>query len=344
MRIYKQLTFTDRLRIEKMLKEKKSKREIADVLRVHFTTIYREIKRGQYEHLNSDYTTELRYSPDIAQKRYEESLRAKGPGLKIGKDHELATFLEEMIADKHYSPDAALGEIKRRGLKFSTTICRVTLYNSIDKGVFLRLTNKDLPRQGEKKEKHREVRAARPPRGESIEKRPNEVNDRSVFGHWEGDSVVGRKGSKKTLFCLTERVTRKELVFHLPDKTAASVVRALDTLEHKFGDLFPRLFKSITFDNGCEFSDCAGIERSSLREGEQRTKAYYCHPYSSYERGSNENQNGMLRRPFPKGTSFDEVTSEQVAAAEDWLNNYPRAMFDYKSSNDLFQECLCTLS
>lgn len=249
-----------------------------------------------------------------------------------------------MIADKHYSPDAALGEIKRRGLKFSTTICRVTLYSYIDKGVFLRLTNKDLPRQGEKKEKHREVRAARPPRGESIEKRPNEVNDRSVFGHWEGDSVVGRKGSKKTLFCLTERVTRKELVFHLPDKTAASVVRALDTLEHKFGDLFPRLFKSITFDNGCEFSDCAGIERSSLREGEQRTKAYYCHPYSSYERGSNENQNGMLRRPFPKGTSFDEVTSEQVAAAEDWLNNYPRAMFDYKSSNDLFQECLCTLS
>ena len=83
MRIYKQLTFTDRLRIEKMLKEKKSKREIADVLRVHFTTVYREIKRGQYEHLNSDYTTELRYSPDIAQKRYEESLRAKGPGLKI---------------------------------------------------------------------------------------------------------------------------------------------------------------------------------------------------------------------------------------------------------------------
>lgn len=343
MRIYKHLTFTDRLRIEKMLKDRMPKREIADVLRVHITTIYREIKRGQYEHLNSDYTKEIRYSPDIAEQRYQESLRAKGPGLKIGKDHELAQHLEHLIADKHYSPGAALGEIKQKGRRFSTTICRVTLYSYIDKGVFLRLTNKDLPRRGEKKDKHQRVRAVRAPRGESIEKRPNEVNERLTFGHWEGDTIVGKRGSKRTLLCFTERFTRKEIIIRLPDKTSASVVKAMDRLERKYAGLFPKIFKSITFDNGSEFSDCEGIERSAIKKGEKRTKVYYCHPYSAYERGSNENQNGIIRRPFPKGTSFDKVTLAQVAEAEDWLNNYPRPLFGYRSANDVFDECLCSI-
>lgn len=343
MRVYKQLTFTDRLRIEKMLKEGISKRKIAEVLRVHFTTIYREIKRGQYEHRNSDYTTEIRYSPDIAEKNYQESLRAKGPGLKIGKDHELARCLEHLIADKHYSPDAALGEIKRKGMKFSTTICRVTLYSYIEKGVFLRVTNKNLPRRGEKKGKYQRVRPARAPRGESIEKRPDEINHRSTFGHWEGDTIVGKRGSKRTLLCFTERMTRKEIIIRLPDKTAASVVKAMDRLERKYGGLFRKVFKTITFDNGSEFADCEGIERSAIRKGEKRTKVYYCHPYSAYERGSNENQNGIIRRPFPKGTSFDKVTLAQVAAVEDWLNDYPRALFGYKSANDMFSECLCSI-
>lgn len=342
MRIFKCLTYTDRLRIEVMLREKMSKQAIADTLRVHVSTIYREIKRGAYEHLNSDYTTEIRYSPDIAQDKIDSAKSGMGADLKIGRDHELANFLENLILNESYSPGAALGEIKRSGIKFQTTICEATLYSYIRKGVFLNLTMSDLPRRGKKKQKHQEVKAKKAPRGESIEKRPENINDRSEFGHWEMDTVVGCKKSKKTLLVMTERKARKEIIIRMPDKTAASTVKALDKLERKFGKAFQYIFKSITVDNGCEFADCTGMERSVLN-GQQRTKVFFCHPYSAYERGSNENQNLLIRRFFPKGTSFDKIALKYIQHVEDWINNYPRGIHGYKSANDLFNEYLLSL-
>lgn len=166
MRIFKCLTYTDRLRIESMLRQKMKKQAIADTLRVHVSTIYREIKRGEYEHLNSDLTTEIRYSPDIAQAAIDEPKSSMGPDLKIGKDHELANFLENLIVNESYSPGAALGEIKRNNLRFQTTICEATLYSYIRKGVFLNLTMEHLPRRGQKKQKHEQVKAKKAPRGE----------------------------------------------------------------------------------------------------------------------------------------------------------------------------------
>lgn len=343
MRIFKCLTYTDRLRIETMLKEKMSKQNIANTLRVHVSTIYREIKRGEYEHLNSDYTTEIRYSADIAQDYIDSSKSGMGADLKIGKDYELANFLENLMLNESFSPGAALGEIKRKNLEFKTTICETTLYSYIRKGVFLTLTMADLPRRGQKKQKHQEVKPKKAPRGESIEKRPEYINDRSEEGHWEMDTVVGRRKSKKTLLAFTERKTRKEIIIRMPDKTAASTVKALDKLERKMGkEKFRQVFKSITVDNGCEFADCKGMERSAL-DGQQRTKVYFCHPYSAYERGSNENQNLIIRRFFPKGTSFDRIPLSYIQRVEDWINNYPREILGYKSSNDLFDEYLLTL-
>ena len=121
----------------------------------------------------------------------------------------------------------------------------------------------------------------------------------------------------------------------MPDK-AASTVKALDKLEQKFGKAFQYIFKTITVDDGCEFADCAGMERSALN-GQQRTKVFFCHPYSAYERGSTENQNLLIRCFVPKGTSFDKVALKSV---EDWINNYPRGIHGYKSANDLFNEYL----
>lgn len=343
MRIFKCLTYTDRLRIEVMLRQKMRKQAIADTLRVHVSTIYREIKHGEYEHLNSDLTTEIRYSPDIAQATIDEPKSSMGPDLKIGKDHELANFLENLIVNESYSPGAALGEIKRSNLHFQTTICEATLYSYIRKGVFLNLTMTHLPRRGQKKQKHEQVKAKKAPRGESIEKRPEEIATREEFGHWEMDTVVGCKKSKKTLLVMTERKTRKELIIRMPDKTTASTVSALDKLEKKYGKKFHLIFKSITVDNGCEFADCAGMERS-IKDGSQRTKLFFCHPYSAYERGSNENQNLLIRRFFPKGTSFDKVALKSIQRVEDWINNYPRKIFDHKSADDLFNECICALT
>ena len=121
--MHKHLTWTDRLKIEKGLKEGLKPLAIAARLHVHNTTIYREIKRGTYTHLNSDLTTEERYSPEIAEQRYRDNLAAKGGSLKIGNDRELAEFIERKIVEEGYSPAAVVGEIKKSGLSFRTEIC-----------------------------------------------------------------------------------------------------------------------------------------------------------------------------------------------------------------------------
>lgn len=115
-RRFKHLSWTDRLKIETMLKDKRHKQEIADEIGVHLKTIYNEIKRGRYIHTNSDLTEEERYSPEMAEAAYREHLAAKGPDLKIGNDHELAQHIEKKIAEDGYSPAAVLGEIKEQGL------------------------------------------------------------------------------------------------------------------------------------------------------------------------------------------------------------------------------------
>ncbi len=107
-------------------------------------------------------------------------------------------------------------------------------------------------------------------------------------------------------------------------------------------ELFARVFLTITVDNGSEFTDYEGIERSALGEG-KRTTVYFCHPYSSYERGSNENQNKMVRRHYPKGYDFTSVTPADIRRLEKWINNYPRGIFDFYSSADLYEACINSL-
>ena len=156
----------------------------------------------------------------------------------------------------------------------------------------------------------------------------------------EMDSVLGKRGkSKNTLLVLTERKTRNEIIFKLPDHTDEAVVAALDRLERKWGaDMFKRVFKTITVDNGSEFADAEGLQRSIINEGEKRTKVYYCHPYSSWERGTNEVTNKMIRRKIPKGTNFDDRTEEEVESIENWINGYPRKIHGYHSAGELFEE------
>lgn len=186
--------------------------------------------------------------------------------------------------------------------------------------------------------------ASRAPAGESIEQRPEEIDEREEFGHWEGDTVYSGKGKRKTtraLLTLTERKTRKEIIIAIPNRKAETVVKALDALERKLGARrFRAIFKSITFDNGTEFAAAEELERFCVNKRLPRTKVYFCHPYSSWERGTNENTNGMIRRRFPKGTNFAAVTNAQIAQAENWINNYPRKILGYKSSEIVFRECL----
>lgn len=342
MRTFKHLSWEKRLQIEALLKAGHTACEIADQLGVHNSTIYREIKRGQYEHLNGDdYTTEMRYSPDIAHEQYRVSLAAKGPPLKIGNDFALADHIERKIVEEHYSPAAVLGEIERTGLKFSVTISTGTVYNYIYNGVFMRVSIEHLPEKGKrKKPKPRHIkRQARAARGESIENRPKEIDDRETFGHWEMDCVEGKQGTKRTLLVLSERAAREQIIIPMKDQTARSVVQALDRIERKTGALFPEIFKTITVDNGSEFSDVRGIERSKRRRG-KRTRVFYCHPYSAYERGTNENSNRLIRRWFPKGTDFTKIPNKEIKRVEEWMNNYPRGIFNYHTAREKFEKHL----
>ena len=159
----------------------------------------------------------------------------------------------------------------------------------------------------------------------SISKRPKVANERTEVGHWEMDTVYsGKECSSTCLLTLTERKTRTEIIRQIPDRTASSVKAEIDEFEREMGtDVFRGIFKSITPDNGAEFSDAQGLEKSMLADG-SRTQLFFAHPYSSFERGTNENHNGIIRRFIPKGSDIAHWTQKSIREIQDWMNNYPR--------------------
>lgn len=335
---HKHLTERERYEIEILLKENLKPLEIAKRLGRHLRTIEREIKRGIVQLLNTDLTCKNVYCADRAQELYWTKAKNKGPGLKIGNDHELTKHIEHKIIKEKYSPDAVIGEIKAKGLKFKASICTKTLYNYIDQGIFLNLTNKDLPvKKDKKKGVYRKVKIAHKNlKGTSIEERAESIDRREDYGHWEMDCVVGKQGgSKAVLLVLSERQSREELIFKMPNKTQESVIKALDSLEKKHGKKFKDKFKTITVDNGTEFLDYKSMERSVSKPGEKRVKVFYAHPYSSWERGTNENSNKLIRRFIPKGTDIGKISQRQIKYIENWMNAYPRKILGYRSANDL---------
>jgi IS30 family transposase len=333
---WKQLSEPERYKIEALCKAGHKAREIAAQFGRDRRTIEREIKRGSVTQRDSEWRDRLVYLADVGQRTAEENAANKGRGLKIGHDHTLARHLEKRIGEDGYSPDAAIGEIKAKGLKFKVTLCTKTVYNMIERGDFLNISNKDLPVKRDcKKRKYGRTRkvALNNLKGRSIEERPKEIENREESGHWEMDLVVGV--GKACLLVMTERKHREELIFKLKDKRQAGVTAVLDRLEKRYKGRFKERFKSFTTDNGSEFLDGAGLEASCLKPGEKRTTCYYAHPYSAYERGSNENQNKLIRRFVPKGTDIGKLTDTDIKRIETWINNYPRRMFKYKSANDM---------
>ena len=335
------LTWNDRLTIEKMLREGYSKPQIARYLGVHHSTVYDECKRGAVELVDSELRTYTTYSPEVAVAYHKRAVKNMEKGLKIGKDHDLARWLVEKISSG-YSPAAACALLgKTPETTFSCTLCRQTVYKYIENGDLWPLTNKALRYKGERKRSYGKVRAARAPSGKSIERRPPIVAQRKCPGDWEMDSVEGKKGTPEALLVLTERKMRDQIMIRMERKTMASVVAALDELEVSMGpELFRKVFHSITVDNGSEFADSEGMERSVF--GGQRTDVYYCHPRCPGERGSNEKQNQMIRWHFPKGTDFGKVTNDDVRRVQDWLNNYPRKILGWRCAAELFQEFLAS--
>lgn len=334
------LDWSDRLQIEKMLRQGYSKPQIARYLGVHHSTIYEECRRGAVELVDSELRTYTTYSPEVARDYHARAVKNMEKGLKIGKDHALARWLVETISSG-VSPAAACSMLgKTPETTFSCTLCRQTVYKYIENGELWPLTNKRLRFKGSRKNRKKKVAvdpAARAPQGTSIERRPKEVGKRERYGDWEMDSVESCEAGSGCLLVMTERKSRQEIIIKMPAQTSANVVAALDGLERSYGsETFRRVFRSITVDNGSEFADCIGMETSALHPRTRRTKLYYCHPRCPGERGSNEKQNQMIRWHFPKGTDFSKVSEEEVRYVQDWLNGYPRRLLGWRCSADLF--------
>lgn len=337
MRKHHYMTHDERQKLEILYnKTKMPVAQIAKALGFSRSTIYNELKRGEVQlvrHPHGYLLDVIEYSACKAEMLHKEAQSKKGRPLKIGKDIKYAIYLEEMILKYKYSPAAALAAAKKAG--FATTICKSTLYSYIDKYVFLELTNKDLWMKSKKKKK-----AGRPshriahPNLPSIVDRPQHINNRSEYGHWEMDLIVGKQGTAPVLLTLTERMTRKEMIFKLPDKKAATVKEQFDKLERRMPD-FKYHFKSITTDNGAEFIKYDELQRSV--RGGKRFEIWYCHSYAAWEKGSNENHNRMIRRWIPKGTDIGKVTKKRIAAIQDWMNNYPRQILNWMTPNDVLQ-------
>jgi len=328
---HKHILEKDRYVIEQMLNAKQPETAIIAVIGCTSKTLEREIKKGTWQRLNGEtYECESVYSWDVAQRKHEEKAKNKGRYAKINDAPKLRKFLENQIKKHKYSPEAALTKAKEKG--FEVEISVKTLYNNIDSGE-IGVSRKDLLRKdGWKQEKTKPRKAANNLKGESIDNRPGAANDRSEYGHWEMDLIVSCKGGKGALLTLTERMKRQEIIIRLPDKTQRAVKRALDRIERRYGSKFKETFKTITTDNGSEFLDFESLEKS-CRNSRQRFKMYFAHPYSSWERGSNENANGIIRRFFPKGTDFSKASIARIQAVEDWINDYPRRILGGISAN-----------
>lgn len=196
----------------------------------------------------------------------------------------------------------------------------------------------DLPQALKRKPKYHKPESKRQ-KGTSIDERPVEVKDRMVFGHWEGDLVVGGNyQGAGALLTLVERMTRQLIAIPLKAKTAKQVYMAINKLERYYGfNLFKNVFKTITFDNGSEFSRFNDLETSIIKPKEKRTTIFFAHPYAAFERGSNENCNRLIRVKIPKGKCILKLSKENIAKVIAMINNKRRKINNYQSSQLLFE-------
>lgn len=330
----KNLTERERYLIEGYLKAGLKVAEIARLLGRARKTIYTEIKRGTITQIDTYLKKYSYYAADAGERKAKEAASNKGRPLKIGNDMKFVRFVEEQTLQNKYSPYAISALIENQGIKFKTKVCWRTIYNYKNNGIFL-----NIKTSKKKREKKSRV-ALNNKQCRSIEERPKEVLQRKEYGNWEMDTVVGGKnGGKSVLLVLTERKTLEEIIYKMPDKKATSTKQVLDDIEKKMGTKqFQEKFKSITVDNGVEFLGMDELETSHFNESIRRTTIYYCHPYSSWERGSNENANKLIRKFYPKGTNFDQVSNDDIKMLESWINKYPRKKFNGASPYIMLQK------
>lgn len=335
----KYFTLYERMKIETLLENGFKPKQIALKLNRHYTSVYREIKRGTCIQLDTNLKPFKKYLADVGERKMHEVGHNKGVSLKIKNDFSTLKTVEKLIKEERYSPYAV--SVFLTAVQAHTRLSKGTIYNYIYNGIFLNLTKDDLIYKTKKKKEKKEKRIEYDKTGKkSIEERPTEISKRDIYGHWEMDTVYsGKDKSKTALLVLSERMTREELIIKIHDRKAETVLKAVNSIERKLGiKRFRQKFKTITADNGSEFALHKELELSCLAVG-KRTSVYFCHPYCSCERGTNENTNKLIRKYIPKGADIGQYSDADIKEIENKINNYPRKLFGGLSSNEYKKLC-----
>lgn len=333
-RSFKHLSDTERGEIFAYLKMGLSLRAISKKTGRSVSTISREVNRGSVPQLDTNRREVVKYFPDVGARVYQENRLHCGAPSVIMKSRNFLRFVEEKILVDHWSPDAVVG-LARRLPAFQEVFipCTKTIYNWIDQGK-MKVINLDLAMKVSRSTHKHKPRVHKRILGDSIDLRPDTVETREEFGHWEIDTVIGQKSNDESLLTLVERKTRKEVIVRLPAKDTDAVTSAVKDILLSYEDKIPQVFKSITADNGSEFSDLAELGT------DKEIAIYFAHPYASYERGTNERHNGLIRRFIRKGQPIHTYTDEKIEGVESWLNQLPRKILDYQTPDEVFAQCL----
>ena len=328
---YKHLTLTERVKIELLSNEGKTPYAIAKLLDRPINTILNELKRGTVDQIKQGKPVRCYYA-DTGQDQYQEKRKNSCRTFKLLEASEFVSHVEDQMIENKWSVDAAVGQAKLSG-KFKASVCTRTLYNYIDMGL-MRIKNIDLPLKVRRSKKGTRIKANKRVLGDSIEIRPAHIDDRKEFGHWEIDTVIGSKSKEdESLLTIVERMTRNTLIRKISGKTAEAVMKEMERIREEFGSQFIQVFKTITSDNGSEFASLSDLNS-------QGVGVYYTHPYSSFERGTNENHNGLLRRFIPKGKKISNYSREAIERVEEWCNTLPRKILGYRTPEELFEHQL----
>lgn len=310
---YKQLTENERYQIYAMKKAGHSQKEIAIVLVRSPSTISRELRRNQG----------LRgYRPAQAQRLSASRRQEAHKAFKV--TDEVKVWIEKLIRQE-LSPQQVVDYLRRyRRLSLHHETVYQIIYRDKATGGDLYRYMRIASKPYRKRYGHYDRRGKIKNRVD-IDQRPAVIERRNRIGDWEGDTVIG-KGRKGALLTLVERKTLYTVIVRLTGKRADLLTKAaVEGMKH-----LKQKVKTITFDNGLEFSHHEEIGKGLNAD------IYFAHPYASWERGTNENTNGLIRQYFPKGTDFSQVTDEQVQWVMDRLNNRPRATRGGRSPNELF--------
>lgn len=311
-----------------------SLRSIAAALNCSPSTVMYELRRGTGTR-KGNRGRFPEYSAKRGQKNYEINRSRCHKPHKLSQDNPFIEWMVRQVREKNWSFDACVGWARKHRLfPKDQILCTKTLYNELWTGN-LPLSAFDLPEALSRKRKDHKSRKNKRIYGSSIDQRPQEALLRTVCGHWEIDTVVGRRSGKESVvLTLVEKKTDNYIAIKIPGKTADAVMTAMEVLREAYGEAyFAEVFKTITADNGSEFERLSELE-------EWGVGVYFAHPYSSWERPQNERHNRLFRRYVPKGKSIENYSAEQILQFADELNSYPRRALGYATPEELFDDFL----